>query len=219
MTILIDLIIVALIALFTFLGYKKGLIKVAFKILSFFIAILIAIVLFKPVSSLVINTTQIDDNLKNSISQKFQGIDLSVEITEEQSQGTPKFMVDFVNKYIAEAAEEATQNIAEVVSTKLTETIINAGVILGLYIVARILLIFARALLEGIANLPFLKQCNEVGGLVYGLLKGLFIVYFVLAIISLTSPMYPNAGFLKMIDESFVGSMMYNSNLLLKLMF
>ena len=219
MTILIDLIIVALIALFTFLGYKKGLIKVAFKILSFFIAILIAILLFKPVSNLVINNTQIDDNLKNSISQKFKGLDLSIEVTEEQAQGTPGFMIDFINEYIAEAAEEATQNVAETVSTKLTETIINAGVILGLYVVARILLIFARFLLEGIANLPFLKQFNEVGGLIYGLLKGLFIVYFVFAIISLTSPMYSNAGFLKMIDESFVGSMMYNSNILLKLIF
>ncbi|MBR6504451.1 MAG: CvpA family protein [Clostridia bacterium] len=219
MTIIIDLIIVALIALFTFLGYKKGLIKVAFKILSFFIAILIALVLFKPVSSLVINNTQLDDNLKNSISQKFQGIDLSVEVTEEQAEGTPKFMLDFVNKYIAEAAKDATQNIAETVSTKLTETIISAGVILGLYIVARILLMFARFILEGIANLPFLKQFNEVGGLIYGLLKGLFIVYFVLAIISLTSPMYANAGFLKMIDESFIGSIMYNSNIVLKLIF
>jgi len=219
MTILVDLIIVALIALFTFLGYKKGLIKVAFKILSFFIAILIAIILFKPVSSLVINTTQIDDNLKSNIYQKVQGIDLSIEITEEQAEGIPEFMVDFVNEYIAEAAEDVTQSVAEVVSTKLTETIINAGVILILYIVARILLIFARVLLEGIANLPFLKQFNEVGGLVYGLLKGLFIVYFVLAIISLTSPLYPNAGFLKMLDESFIGSMMYNSNILLKLIF
>ena len=163
MTILIDLIIVALIALFTFLGYKKGLIKVAFKIVSFFIAILIAVILFKPVSSLVINTTQIDDNLKNSISQKFQGIDLSIEVTEEQAEGTPEFMLDFINKYIAEAAGEATKNIAETVSAKLTETIINAGVILGLYIVARIHLIFARFLLEGISNLPFLKQFNEVG--------------------------------------------------------
>ena len=219
MNILIDIIIVALIALFTFLGYKKGLIKVAFKILSFFIAILIVIVLFKPVSNLIIKTTQIDDNLKNSISQKFQGIDLSVEVKEEQTEGTPGFMIDFVNEYIKEAAEDATKNIAETVSIKLTETIINAGVILGLYIVARVLLIFARFLLEGIANLPFLKQFNEVGGLIYGLLKGLFIIYFVLAIISLTSPIYPNAGFLKTIDNSFIGSMMYNSNILLKLIF
>jgi len=219
MAILIDLIIVALIALFTFLGYKKGLIKVAFKILSAIIAIIIALILFKPVSSLVINTTQIDDNLKTSISSKLQGIDLSVEITEEQAEETPKFMVDFINDYIADAAKNATQNIAETVSTKLTETIINAGVILGLYVVARILLIFARFLLEGIANLPFLKQFNEIGGLIYGLLKGLFIVYFILAIISLTSPIYPNAGFLKTIDNSFIGSIMYNSNILLKLIF
>lgn len=162
MTILIDLIIIGLIALFTFIGYKKGLIKVAFKILSFFIAILISIILFKPVSSFVINTTQIDDNIKASIYQNLQGKDLSVEVTEKQAEGTPKFMIDYINKYIEEATKSATQNIAEVVSTELTKTIINAGVILVLYIVARILLIFARTILEGIANIPLLKQCNEV---------------------------------------------------------
>ena len=42
MALIIDLIIVAIILLFTFLGYKRGLIKVAIKLCTFFIAIIIA---------------------------------------------------------------------------------------------------------------------------------------------------------------------------------
>lgn len=67
---LVDLAIILVIALCTFLGYKKGLIKVAFKILTFFVALLIAFVLYKPVSNFVINNTPIYDNVKTTIVEK-----------------------------------------------------------------------------------------------------------------------------------------------------
>ena len=67
MSLIIDLIILGLILLCVFFGYKKGLTKCVIKILSFVIAIIIAVVLFKPISNFVINNTKIDDNIKNSI--------------------------------------------------------------------------------------------------------------------------------------------------------
>ena len=55
MTYLLDLIIIAFIALFTFIGYKKGLIKVAFGLVSFILALVISVILYKPVSNFIIN--------------------------------------------------------------------------------------------------------------------------------------------------------------------
>ena len=55
MNYLIDLILIAIIALFTFIGYKRGLIKVAFGLVSFILAIAISVVLYKPVSNFIIN--------------------------------------------------------------------------------------------------------------------------------------------------------------------
>ena len=57
MNYLIDLIAIAIIALFTFIGYKKGLIKVAFGLVSFILAIVISVLLYKPVSNFIINYT------------------------------------------------------------------------------------------------------------------------------------------------------------------
>jgi len=51
MWIIFDLIIIAIIGLATFIGYKQGLVKAAIKILSFFIAIIVALVLYKPISN------------------------------------------------------------------------------------------------------------------------------------------------------------------------
>ena len=61
MAIIIDLIIVAILALSIFLGYKKGLAKNIIKIISFLVAIIIAILFFKPVSNFIIEKTEIDE--------------------------------------------------------------------------------------------------------------------------------------------------------------
>ena len=70
MNYLIDLIVLALIALSTFIGYKKGLIKMAFGLISFILAISLSIVLYKPVSNFVIEYTTLDDYIEQTISER-----------------------------------------------------------------------------------------------------------------------------------------------------
>ena len=71
MSIIIDLIIVLIMLLFIFLGYKRGLVKVAFKLCTFFIAIIVAFVFYKPVAKLVIANTNIDETIETAITRKF----------------------------------------------------------------------------------------------------------------------------------------------------
>ena len=69
-----------------------------------------------------------------------------------------------------------------------------------------------------IAKLPVIKQFDKLGGVIYGVLEGIIIIYLVLAIISFISPMI-GENIIAAIDESMVGSMLYNNNLLLKIIF
>lgn len=151
MWIIFDLLIVGIIALSTFIGYKQGLVKAAIKILSFFIAIIVAFVLYKPVSNIVVNNTSIDDNIKNTIIEK---------IKPEAIEDTEEIVVEnnLTNKIIGKA-NNTIEEIANTFSIKLIET----GVILLLYIVIRIALKFVSALADLIAKLPLLKQINETG--------------------------------------------------------
>ena len=66
----LDLIIILVILLFTFLGYRKGLVKTAISILSFLIALVISIMLYKTVGNIIINNTGIDERIENAISSK-----------------------------------------------------------------------------------------------------------------------------------------------------
>ena len=57
MGILIDIIIIAIVVLSTFLAYKKGLIAQAIKLLAVIIAVIATLLLYRPVANFIINTT------------------------------------------------------------------------------------------------------------------------------------------------------------------
>ena len=62
MGIIVDLIIVGILVLCIFLGYKRGLTGSLLKIVTFLLALIIAFILFKPVSNFIINNTKLDEN-------------------------------------------------------------------------------------------------------------------------------------------------------------
>ena len=68
MSFVVDIIILIIMITCIFLGYKKGLIRVAVNILGFFIALLISLILYTPISNFVINNTSIQPTLKEAIS-------------------------------------------------------------------------------------------------------------------------------------------------------
>lgn len=217
MSIIIDLIIVAIIALCIFFGYKKGLIGVAFKILSFFIALIVAVTLSYPISNAIINNTDIANNISKSIQDNFisegnvedENQPVQIEGQDAISNSVLNFMEDTVN----DAKDQGVKVLAE----NLAVIIVRVAVAIGLYIVTRFILFFFRKLAEAIAEIPLIKQFNKAGGLIYGILQGFLIVYVVLAIISLLSPVIGNTAFLIAINNSFIGNFMYNHNLLVQI--
>lgn len=200
----LDLILILIIALFTFIGYKQGLIKSAIKIASFFIAIIVALVLYKPVSTLVINNTTIDDKIENTIIEKITPEGMKPEDEANISTKIP-------NAFIKEA-NNSIKDIAETITTK----IIEVCTVLILYIIARIALRFIAILGDLIAKIPILKQFNKLGGTLFGIIKGLLIVYSILAVLYLISPILKEST-TKKIDESIITKFMYNNNIITKI--
>lgn len=202
MNYLIDIIIIALIALTTFIGYKKGLIKVAFNLISFILAILIAIVLYKPVSSFIINYTPIDDKIEETITNQIANSD---NIKEESH--------NFIENYYSDIKNASTSVIAK----NISQMVINIACIVIVFIVSRIVLLFFKFSGDLIAKLPLIKQCNSVGGFLYGIVKGFIVVYILLALIAIASPLVEMEQLMKMINSSIIGNIMYNNNIILVL--
>ena len=220
MSLIIDLIILAIFAICILIGYKRGLTGSILKIVSFIVAVVIAFILFKPVSNIVINNTNWDESLEQAIRQ------MAVENTEQsstenqnESKGMPDVIMNYINEAVEKAGEDAKEAIIDSTARDVAVTIINGAVIVALFIISRIILFLIRGLLSLLTELPIIKQFDKLGGIIYGLLQSLVIIYIMLAIVSFISPMIAETGFIKAIQESYVGSMLYNNNLLLKLIF
>ncbi len=199
MNYLIDIIILFIIALFTFISYKKGLIKVVFHLVSFVLAILIAIVLYKPVSNLIINYTSIDDKIEETIEARLS----SPDITQEESE-------NILANYYTNMKNVSSITAARTIST----AIINASCMIIVFLISKIILLFFRFSGDLIAKLPLIKQINGVGGFIYGLLKGFVIVYILLAIVAILSPVIEMNGLLNLINSSIIANIMYNNNII-----
>ncbi len=214
MGIIVDLIIVGILVLCVFLGYKRGLTGSLLKIVTFLLALIIAFILFKPVSNFIINNTKLDENLESSIKSMF----LEVE-ENDTSSNMPTAMTDYINKVIEDAADDAKTAVVETAARDVAISIINLGVVIVVYIIARIILIFVKGIASLITKLPVIKQFDKLGGIIFGLLKALVIIYVILAIISFVSPVITDSGVIDAINQSFIGKGMYNNNILLEIVF
>jgi len=212
--ILVDLIIIAIMALCILLGYKRGLIGVAFKILSFILAIVITFILYIPVSNFVINNTSIDDSLKNAIVERFSEEDITEEKIEKESS-----MPQVITEYIEKTTADVKNASLEIAAQNISITLVKLMVAILLFILIRILLMFIKLFTNIVEKLPIIKQFNKVGGIIYGFLQGSVIIFVVLAIISIISPIVNTSAVLGAINSSYIGSILYNNNILLSLIF
>lgn len=211
MGIIVDLIIIAVVLLFIFLGYKKGLTGSLIKLLSFIIAIVVAFVLYKPVANAVIENTVIDDNIRTTLSATL-GVENKTENTEEN---VPSTIMDNINKEIENATDEVKANVID----HTTITIVNIGSGIVIFLAVRVILVLISLFAKILTDLPVIKQVDKLGGLAYGAIEGIFIVYAVLAVISLTSVIWANNAVVTAIAKSSLGEMLYNNNIILNLLF
>lgn len=194
--IILDVGILLFICIFTFIGYKLGLIKVAFGIFSFIIAIIISLLLYRPISNIITNHTPIPDKIETQIETR---------LSSGNKEDT--YFIDTYYHNIKNAS-------AKVIANNVTTTIINIGSALIVFLLVRIILLFLKFSTDFISNLPLIKQCNQVGGFIYGIAAGFIIIYLVFTLISILAPIFDLSKFINIINSSIVGNIMYNNNII-----
>ena len=197
MKIIVDLIIVAIILISAFLAYRKGLVKLAISLLAFIISVALTFVLYQPISNLVINGTGIDEMIEDAIYEKAN--DIMKEDEEESLTG--------------EIIEQAKNEMLPETARTLAVNIVKGGIIIILFLGIRIGLKFVTFIADLVAKLPILDQANKLGGLIYGILRGILIVYAILLITNVFGQIDPENTINKSIDQSFIGKTMYENNI------
>lgn len=213
MGIILDIIILAIMAVSIFLGYKKGLVKVAVKLCAFLIAIIVTLLFYKPVSNIIINNTEFDEKIENVIIEN--GTNKLEESNEEKSDNFLESMKEYVNDTVTQTKNEIVENAAKEISVR----IINILVIVGIFILTRLILILLVLISDAITSLPIIKQFNKLGGVLYGIIRGLVVIYVILAIVFLIVSMTANNNILTLVNSSIITEFMYKHNILLNIIF
>ena len=191
MGIIIDIVIILFILASIYLGYKKGLISLGIQLFAFIISLIITLILYRPIGNMIINTTQLDEKLQEIIQVKAESV-----ISEDSD-----------NKITNELIESAKNGMLPEVSRSLAINIIYGVTILVLFIVSRICLIFIKSLSDLIAKLPIINQFNKLGGVLYGLLRGLLIVYAIIMIMNLMITFNPKGSLNEIMNETYLTKM------------
>ena len=213
MGIILDIILVAIIALNIFICYKKGLVKLAVGLIAVAAEIILALILYKPVSNLIIENTEIDENIEQAIINNFSGD------TQENEEVRYVSVLDYLQKYVDDAVNKTQTEIVTQTAGMMAVKIINVVVLIGIFIIVRAVLVLLTFISDIITSLPILKQFNEVGGILYGAIKALLIIYVVLAIVFLIICYTNNSTISEAINSSYITRFFYDHNLLLNIIF
>lgn len=191
MGIIIDIIIVAIIALSTFLGYKIGLVKLGAGLFAGILAIVLTLVIYKPVAGLIIDKTQLDEKIENVI----------VENTQKAISNNTNS-----NNIITEhISNELLPSTSGKLSIKIVYIITSIVIFISSGLIIRIIVSF----LDLVAKLPLLKQFNAIGGIAYGFVRGIIITGICIFLMGVFVNMNPESSLNKGMENSYITKTIY----------
>lgn len=213
MGIILDVIIVAIIALNVYLCYKKGLVNLAVGLIAVVAAIILSVIFYKPVTNIIVEKTEFDETLQNTIVETF---------TPEGAEGGQVRYVgilSYLETELGNAVNETKNEVVYETANAMAVKIINLIVFIVIFTGVRVALFALTFVADAITSLPILKQLDDVGGIIYGLVKALLIIYVILAVVSLIVGFTANTTISDAISSSFVTKFFYDNNILLNLVF
>jgi len=235
-----DVIVISIILISVFLGYKKGFVKSAISLLSFFIAIGLAVTFYKPLAVILTENTTIDDwiiggiissnneiNSEENLNDMYVSGDIVQDARQNHENEVNENSSAISNVFSELPAvitqnfniEEIKNNAKEEIAYQTSELIMNLLSLIIIYVIVKITLFVAMIVLNGIMQIPVLKQLNEALGMAFGAAIGFAQVYIVFAVITFISSICDIAVVIEMIKASSFASVLFENNLIINLLF
>lgn len=157
----LDIILIAIVAVFAVVGTKRGFIKTVSGYVSHLIAFILTLAFYKRFTGVVKRLPFLDNMITDVPMPDFSGAD--------GFMGKIKMIIDhIISSDDVDAVSKAVMNnlIADVIATVISFAVL----LIGFLLVLKLLFL----LLNLIAQAPVIKQANGVLGLVFGVLIGSF---------------------------------------------
>lgn len=194
---IIDIILIVVILSGALLGYKKGLAKILIKLIGFVLAILLAFIFKGQVANFLIENTEFETTINESIQQG-----LTVEINSSTEQNSFYTMV--IDNL---GVNEGIESLSNTITTFIFETIAFIIIVITVIIISLIL----QAVCDLVFSLPIIGSVNSIGGLIAGALLNVLRIFILFAILQVLSPTIPSIQ--KAIDGTSLTKELYYNNI------
>ena len=186
----IDIILAAILLLFAIFGYRRGLVKTLYRLVSFFIAIFIAwtlyphvadflrqTALFPTIQNAIANTLNLEEYVRNQAATGSAAIIDNLPLPAALQQ----LLHNNYNPDMFEILRVST--LEEYISGFFANIIINAIAIVAVYLLTIIILTVVGAALDIVSKLPVINTLNRLSGFVVGLILGGVVIWLGLMVI------------------------------------
>ena len=185
MSMIVDLVVIALIAIFTIIGLKRGFAREVIDFLITLLLIPICMVLMIPISGIIVNTTKIDKTINSYIVETVVKLKDSEEIENKKNES---LLETEVNKIIKQNKDKGIDEVAKIAGKNITDGIIKGIAFVSTYVILSIIiLIFKNTILGLIESIGIFKGTNSILGGIFGAVKALLIIFVILTIIQIVN--------------------------------
>ncbi len=229
---MLTIIVVAILALACWLGWKKGLIHTIFSLCSLVISLVLVWILFPHVSSILEGFSP----LRNTVYEHVDGFlsDEIPELFEQLPSADPSAQNEFIDKLpLPQELKErlslnntvdvyealGVESFTEYLSTAVTNLILQGAALLLTLIIVFIAVHLLINVLDLVAKLPVLNAANKGGGAVVGLVIGYLIVQIIFLVITVFSGTDWGKSLMVQVNESAILTFLYNSSATIKMLF
>jgi len=215
MWIILDAAVVAILIFSVVRGYRKGLVKTAFKLGIVIVSLILAYSIGPAVSSYLQSTSQyakISQTIQDNVTEKL-GFELQPSEQEapsaEQSAGSESDAFENAlsslgidlgeikksyDERVSAGVQSASDAISELVVQPVAKTLCNALGFIAVFVVSLLVLHIVMYILDAVCKLPLLKSVNKMGGAVCGVVTGIVKVFVFCTIVEMLLPYIQNTG-------------------------
>ena len=210
----IDILLILVIALSAFIGYKKGFVKVIVKLGTFLIALVLAFLLQSSVAKFIGE----DIGFKNTISTTVQNKLSDYAKSKEDDKKTDIKMLEKTIDEINTAAEEKKAEVIQKWANNIADFILKGLSFIIIFFTVAIVMGILSLILNTVVKLPVLNTLNGVLGLGSAVILMAFRIMILLTIIYFMSPLEIVEPVINYINTSCITKLLYENNIIVSIL-
>jgi len=213
----IDLLILVITIFSVTSGYKKGFLKTITGLFSIVLSLILAMTLYPLAANIIKNTPVYDVVYENTASVIYEPDTHTGQVSEfgAGKLNLPRDFTDSLQNQIDNTTGSVRKTIANTVATAAVKIVS----MLLVFLFARLLLFLITSLAGVIKKLPIIGWGDSLLGALFGLFRGMLVVYILLAVVTLFTSASYDGKISRTIKQSEFAKVMYHHNVLLDFLY